>query len=138
MIRVGDDFKRSRPLYALDLSSYRAGDLGDENCGYIRAAWFRHRGGWKHPGDGIEVACIGEVRGFLGTPPLDMEDFLARHTDNRYGGHCHARWDGEDYWGAPGYGGTTLNAIARNTEFLVAMLDAYPAVPEGFDGWWGF
>lgn len=137
MIRVAE-FRGHLPLYAVDLASYHPGGPGDENRGFIRAVWFRHRGGWRHPGGGHNVACMGIVWGQLESPPVDVGDFLARHTDNTAGGDCHARWNGTDYWGAPQYHAMDPAAIVRNLALLRPMLEAYPAIPSGYDGWYGF
>lgn len=81
---------------------------------------------------------MGVISARLDTPPAGVNDFLARHTDNSGGGNCHARWNGTDYWGAHELGEMDPAAIVRNLALLRPMLEAYPAIPAGYDGWWGF
>lgn len=122
MIRA-EKFRVSRPLYAVDLDSYRLTETGRSD---INAAWFRRR-------KGVTVACVGRVWNYLQPRPQTAQEFLAAHDDNRYGGDCLARWDGSNLW--------CLADEAQRREYfrvLLPMLDAYPAVPLGFDGWWGF
>jgi hypothetical protein len=116
-------FAVSRPLYAVDLESYR---LSEQGGSYINAVWFRRR-------KGVTAACAGQLWNYIRPRPQTAAEFLAEHTDNRYGGDCMARWDGSNCW-------STVDE-AQRAEFLRVlkpMLEAYPAVPEGFDGWWGF
>lgn len=123
MIRE-DRFVLSRNPYAIDLSSlaYQPGD----RLARCRAAWFRRRRG------GI-IACIGTLWDYQREAPPDTATFLRRHIDGRYGGNCEGRWDGDGYWGE-----SNLGIMGEHLEVLRPMLDAYPAIPDGFDGWWRF
>lgn len=121
-------FLVSRPLYAVDLDSFQA---VDGTCS-VNAVWFRRRRrGYSLPLE--TVACCGRLWNVLQVPPPTVAEFLAGHTDNRYGGDCVARWDGTNLWS---------NADeAQRAEYaavLRPMLAAYPEIPDGFDGWWGF
>lgn len=128
MIRE-DRFLISRRPYAVDLSSLRTepspGATSRWWC-HIDAVWFRRR-------QGVTVACIGTLRDLQDTAPGDAAEFLARHTDGRYGGDCEGRWDGIGYWGAQ-----EPDVIAAHLELLRPMLDNFPAIPAGYDGWWRF
>ena len=123
-----DKFLVSRPLYAVDLESYR---IDDTSCS-VNAVWFRRRR--ARYGEPIRtVACCGRLSNVLQVPPATAAEFLAGHTDNRYGGDCAARWDGSNLW-------SNADEAQRREYFrvLLPMLAAYPAIPEGFEGWYGF
>ena len=127
-----DKFMSSRRPYAISLDDfdpvtreYPGGRLFTDAP--MPAVWFRRR-------HGDVVACVGRLKESVhGTPPTDVEDFLSRCTDGRYGGECLGRWDGDGYWGSeiP----ATRDA---HMALLVPMLENYPATPAGFDGWWSF
>lgn len=118
-----EKFLVSRPLYAVTLDTYRLSESGGS---YIDAVWFRRR-------KGVTVACAGEVWNYIRPRPQTAAEFLAAHDDNRYGGDCKARWDGTNLW-------SVLDEAdrARYKALLVPMLAAYPEIPAGWDGWWGF
>ncbi|WP_030975190.1 hypothetical protein [Streptomyces sp. NRRL S-1824] len=120
MIRE-DRFLISRRPYAIDLAS-----LIDGPVSAVTAVWFRRK-------QGATVACIGNLWDTQRPTPKDVAEFLARHTDGRYGGTCEGRWDGEHYWGAQ-----KPDTIAEHLELLRPMLANYPAIPAGYDGWWRF
>ncbi|MFE7972978.1 hypothetical protein [Streptomyces shenzhenensis] len=125
-----DHFLISRKPYAIDLDSLTRSerDPGKTWAWYsVNAVWFRGRK--TQP-----VACLGTLRTIIDDPaPADAADFLARFTDGRYGGDCHGRWDGENYWGAQ-----KPFEIDLHLAQLQPMLANYPAVPPGYDGWWTF
>lgn len=127
MIRE-DRFLISRRLYAVDLTSFRLRE--DTKTGWfggrITAVWFRRR-------RGVTVACVGTLWDYQKPAPADALEFLARHDDGRYGGNCLGRWDGENYWGAQ-----VPDVIERHLALLRPMLANYPAIPDGYDGWWRF
>lgn len=129
MIRE-DRFLISRKPYAVDLSSLQRSerDPGKTWAWYtVDAVWFR---GTKNK----PFACVGSLRTIIDDPaPATAEEFLSRYTDGRYGGDCHGRWDGEKYWGAQ-----KPFEIDLHLSLLEPMLANYPAVPDGFDGWWTF
>lgn len=116
-------FAISRRPYAVDLSSLHTS--GDSDA-QINAVWYRRR-------NGATVACVGHLWDIQHPLPKDAAEFLARHDDGRYGGRCEGRWDGENYWGAQ-----QPAEIQRHLELLRPMLTAYPAIPDGYDGWWRF
>ena len=134
MIR-DDRFRISRKSFAIDLSTVR-GDQhprGDQHAfsGTAHAVWYRRK-------DGVTRACLGTVglwSHYL-PAPLDLNDphaILSADLDGRYGGDCHARWDGENYWGSQ-------KPFEQNLHLAVLepMLSNYPEIPDGYDGWWRF
>ena len=113
----------SRRLYAVDLGSLRP----DRGWWKADAVWFRRK-------DGITAACIGYLHDLQEPAPADAAEFLRRYTDGRNGGQCEGRWDGEGYWGAY----EAPEVMAEHLALLRPMLDTYPAIPTGYDGWWKF
>jgi hypothetical protein len=130
-MRREDRFVLSHRPYAVDLSSLRvkvaAGWNGDYGHGNINAVWFRRK-------NGVTFACVGELWDSQQPVPADAAQFLAQHDDGRYGGRPFARWDGERFWSA----GQDPDENDRHLELLRPMLADYPAVPDGWDGWWVF
>ena len=90
----------------------------------VRAVWFRRK-------DRVTAACVGHLWNSFRTAPTDVADFLARSTDGRYGGVCEGRWDGTRYWGTQ-----EPETIEAHLQLLRPMLEWYPDLPDGFDGWW--
>jgi hypothetical protein len=126
-------FTQGHQPYAVDLESFRP--RGPElSSAKISAVWFRRRrAGYTGPLQ--TVACAGYISECLVDPaPADAADFLARMADGRYGGHCLARWNGTELW-APG---AAEDQRADYLSVLGPMLAAYPACPDGWDGWWTF
>jgi hypothetical protein len=128
-------FLISRKPYAVDLDTLTAsqGERGDLIwfSGAVDALWFRKQ-------NGVTRACIGSLKLFSHylSERLDILDphaVLTADLDGRYGGDCHGRWDGTGYWGAE-----DLAVQARHLAILRPMLANYPALPDGFDGWWTF
>ncbi|MCY0960829.1 hypothetical protein [Streptomyces sp. H27-H5] len=121
-------FLISRKPYAIDLDSLTVAEPGPRGSVWagVSAVWFRRR-------RGVTVACTGTLRDLQDTTPADVHAFLAAHTDGRYGGTAHGRWDGERYWGAQ-----EPFQMALDLTVLEPMLAAYPDVPPGYDGWWTF
>jgi hypothetical protein len=90
----------------------------------IRAVWFRRK-------DRTTGACVGTLWNLFRPAPPDVAAFLAGSTDGRYGGRCEGRWDGTRYWGAQEPG-----IMDHHLRLLRPMLDSYPEIPAGFDGWY--
>lgn len=126
MIR-DEEFTLSRRPYAVDLSSLRveAGDSPSAWC-YVRAVWYRRK-------DGVLRACTGNLHGLMDPRPSGAADFIARYDHDSWGGHCEGRWDGTRYWGAQ-----EPDVIERHLALLRPMLEGFPVIPDGYDGWWRF
>jgi hypothetical protein len=123
-----DKFLISHAPYAVDLLSLEIASRRDSgwHSGTVRAVWFRRK-------SGVLTSHIGTLWDSQKPEPFDAEEFLERHEDGRYGGNCVARWDGESFWG-----NVTMLQQMKYMDVLVPMLENYPAVPHGFDGWWTF
>jgi hypothetical protein len=94
----------------------------------VDAVWYRGRASTPY-------VVFGELTGYHGVPGMTIPEWLTNHTDGRYGGDALVRWDGDNLW-AP----TADYSVAASIldTLLRPMLDQYPMVPEGFDGWWTF
>jgi hypothetical protein len=137
MIRE-DRFVQSHAPYAVDLTSFRPRGP-DHQQARISAVWFRRRrGGFGGSGELVTVACAGYINECLipGLRPAGAVDFLTRMTDGRYGGDCWARWDGKRLWTVPEH--NDPDHYKKYLDQLGPMLAAWPAIPEGYDGWWTF
>ena len=131
---------RTAGMYAVNLATLTAAiepwhnHVGDDTyalTGTVDALWFRR----KHA---TTRACLGRLRlRNLGmTDPVDVTDpraVLAADLDGTYGGDCHGRWDGTHYWGA-----SEPATVEAHLAVLRPMLEHYPAVPDGYEGWWHF
>lgn len=128
MIKVAK-FRFSYRPYAIDLSSFEVAWEGERSSRVtFDAVWFR--GPKTAP-----KACIGQLREYVSlAADHDPERVLLNMNDGRYGGECLGRWNGTGYWGADG----DLDVQARHLEILRPMLENFPAIPRGFDGWWTF
>lgn len=94
--------------------------------GTMQAVWFRRR-------RGETVACIGQLWDTQRAEPRDAVHWLEQHEDGRYGGDARGRWDGTSYWG-----NVSLAEQEEHLAILRPMLENYPDVPPGYDGWWSF
>ena len=132
-MRREDKFVLSHRPYAVDptslIAKFRQRDGKPEGDGYwdcrIGAVWFRRKAG-------VTSACVGYLWDIQHAEP-DVAEFLERHDDGRYGGTCTGRWDGENYWGEQ-----NPDKIAADLKLLRPMLERFPEVPFGYDGWWTF
>jgi hypothetical protein len=124
-------FRISRSPYAVNLATLNGTldvtGLTPVYKGTIDAVWFRRR-------KGRTVACIGQLWDFQTGQPASAEEFLARLTDGRSGGRCHARWNGTGYWGDDEH----YQQRDAHLAILQPMLANYPHIPAGYDGWWRF
>lgn len=134
MIRE-DKFLISRKSFAIDLATVTGSQAGGIDhvtfSGQANAVWYRRQ-------NGVTRACIGTLKLWSHYLPQrlnldDPHDILAADLDGRYGGDCDGRWDGENYWGAQ-----KPEMIEQHLELLRPMLDNYPIIPAGYDGWWRF
>lgn len=132
MIRE-EEFRISRRPYAVNLDalnvqhnppwSERSREIWR---GTIEAVWFRRR-------RGETVACFGYLWCSTLVEPRDALHFLELHDDGRYGGETIGRWDGSGFWG-----NVSLAEQQAQLDVLQLMLENFPAVPPGYDGWWRF
>lgn len=126
-----DKFVMLHRPYAVDLSSLqletRTGRSGEYARGRIGAVWFRRK-------YGVTQAVVGELWDSQRPIPKDAVQFLEQHSDGRYGGRPFARWDGASFWCA----GQDPEENDRYLELLKPMLENFPAIPPGRDGWWRF
>lgn len=126
MIRE-DRFVLSRRQYAVLPETYRV----REKDGYMRAdaVWFRRR-------RGVTVACRGYLWDYNhGGAAATCREFLENFRDGAYGGQCEARWDGRAYWH---WESPRPEQIEQDLALLLPMLESYPAIPPGYEGWWRF
>jgi hypothetical protein len=134
-MRRENRFLISRKQFAIDLSTI----TGTQNprgaqwsfSGSANAVWYRRK-------DGVTRACLGTMMLFSHhlLEPVDVTNphaILSADLDGRYGGDCHARWDGEHYWGSQKPAEQALHLTV-----LEPMLANYPVIPDGHDGWWTF
>lgn len=137
-----EKFQISKSPYAVDLSSFevterystytnpdgtsRQAEKPHYNIG-VTAVWFRRK-------DGKLTAHLGSLWDISRERPTDVTSWLEEMWDGRYGGNCHARWDGECLW-APE---TTWARMVEDQATLDAMLKGFPEAPAGYDGWWTF
>lgn len=131
VVRRLDEFLISKRPYAVGLESLSTTrrETGDGRPHwYCRCAavWYRRR-------SGVLVSVLGTLWDYQDQEPTTVLEFVERHTDGRYGGTALGRWDGTGYWGAE-----DLATRDRHLELLRPMLDRYPEVPSGYDGWWTF
>lgn len=125
-------FRISDKPYAVDLASLQVREpnweAGDKAFAVsLTAVWFR---GPK----ATPRACIGRLWDYMsGEPPADAVEALARMDDGRYGGDCQGRWNGRGYWGAE-----SPDLAAEHMAILRPMLERFPEIPPGFDGWWDY
>lgn len=131
MIRE-EQFRISRRPYAVDLGSLMTREhQGAQKLFYyasLDAVWFRRR-------RGRTVAVIGKLWDYQADEPGTAQQFLQQYNDGRYGGAWHGRWDGLTYVSEQPLPPEETEA---HLAILRPMLDACPALPPGYDGWWRF
>lgn len=130
MIRV-ERLAISRPMYAFNPDTWH-NTAGNP---HVEAAWFKRR-------HGTIVVTIGHYHPMVlnrsSRPTSDTyQAWIAAADDNRYGGTWSARSNGETTWFVE-QEYRTAAATNRARDLLAAALAAYPEVPAGYDGWYGF
>lgn len=133
MIKM-NEFKPSRRQYAIHPSTLTCKDVSFDHEGVnvamwnveLRACWFRLK-------SGVISACLGYLWDIQQQKPESVETFLTNLTDGRFGGRCHSRWDGVNFW-------TIENKPEADEDFraLEDMLAKYGEIPEGWEGWYVF
>jgi len=131
-----EKFRISDRPYAVDLGSLQVKELPrtehstrehDLYAVSLTAVWFR--GPKTAP-----KACIGGLWDYMpGEPPATAVEALQRMDDGRYGGDCQGRWNGQGYWGAE-----SPDLAAEHMAILRPMLERFPEIPPGYDGWWTY
>lgn len=134
-----DRFLISKQPYAVNLTTYNTREeyaryasskkVADKPTYWmtVEAVWFRRK-------SGALSAHYGRLWDVSSTKPESVTSWLEGLTDGRYGGSCVARWNGQDMW-APE---VDWDRQVQLQKVLAQMLDGYPAVPEGYEGWWTF
>lgn len=131
-----EKFRISQKSFAVDLSTLTAEQEHAHGRwslhGSVHALWFRRKAG-------VTRACRGTLMlwaHYLPEPLADISDpleVLQAPLDGRYGGDCHARWDGTGYWGSESPQTAAYDLLA-----LRPMLERFPKLPDGYHGWWRF
>lgn len=135
-MRKLNGFQISAKPYAIDLSTVIVEKYEERDglyflWGSCSAVWFRRHNRTLR-------ACIGTLSlwGQYMREPVDISTprgVLVGQLDGRYGGDCGGRWDGQNYWGAQ-----DLTVMEEHLNVLKPMLEFFPEVPFGYDGWWSF
>lgn len=94
---------------------------------------------WMGRKRGKTTVSIGTLRfwwqkGGCPTPDSTLEECKTK-ADSRYGGKCHARWDGEHLWVDPAHPLTPEQQVIVS-KMLDEHLTDFPSLPEGYDGWY--
>ena len=124
------NFAISKKLYAIKRDTFVATYSGDTQKGEpmyrvsVDAMWFRRK-------QGIEVISKGKLGDLAVGKEWDIDDFIANVSTARYGGTPFGSWDGYDVIGVTNY-----EAIVALVKELDPILDAYPDVPVGYEGWY--
>lgn len=127
---VQTDFAISKKLYAINPDTIQNRYTGDNHAGLpmykvsIEAIWFRRK-------NGVEVASKGFLWDHAVGKEWTVEDFINEADTGRYGGSPIGSWDGEDVIGVTNY-----QAILELVKELDPILNAYPAIPQGYQGWY--
>lgn len=130
-----NEFVLSHAQYAANLDSLRLAypEYVDEHD-WARQSWIVDVVSFRKV-KGVVRACAGTVGDHQDEVPLTGAEFLSRIDGlNRVSVTPTARWDGTSFWCA----GQDPDENARYLELLRPMLENFPAVPPGCDGWWRF
>lgn len=133
-------FLASKRLYAIDKTSFRKEesrsvfqDGRPDIIGWkyhIEAVWFKKRS------NGRTAAFFGSLWDYS-LEEYDVEDLITQISTSRYGGDPYGLWDGVGTW----WGTKFSNSHEEQTlklPFLQEMLENYPQIPQGYDGWYAF
>lgn len=134
-MRREEKFLISHKPFAIDLSTVRLEVTERDGVywlsGGCQAVWYRRK-------NGTTYACLGSLslwaQWLREKPDLSgPEAMLGNSLDSRYGGDPAGRWDGERYWGSQ-----KPFEQALHLTLLEPMIEDYPVIPAGYDGWWAF
>lgn len=134
-----DKFYKSKIQFAVDMSSLKLKEhrsqwtqpdgsikVADKinYYGTIRVVYFKKK-------DGVLSACEGVLWDWCGEKKLTAEEFLKRVSTKVYGPNCSAKWDGKNLWGQ-----SEIDSILYYRDFLEPILNNYPELPKGYEGWY--
>jgi hypothetical protein len=119
----------SKKLFALNPTSFVSTDHPNNHpnvrfVNRVEAVWFRRK-------DGVIAAHLGSFSSFSKTV-LSFEEFknTIGPMEARYGPTVKAKWDGQNLWGV-----TDFVEQNRIVAYLDPILQNYPEVPKGLEGW---
>lgn len=134
MINNRDKFNFSAFFYSVDFTQPAVKTVSSSGADSLSrisypAVWFKKK-------NGVVTVVKGHLWSYLrGVDVSDTtkieEDFKASF-DGRYGGNAVFRWDGFNMW-APEQDFTTVAAVQAE---LDGYLNAFPAIPAGYTGWY--
>lgn len=120
MIRQRDKFSFSEYFYAINWSTLRSNK--DGTVAYVDAIWFKKTRG--------EIAvCSGTLSNH---DTFTKDDFIAGFKYGRYGGNTQYKWNGFEMWS---HDNNFLDMIEAH-KFLDPILENYPDIPVGYEGWY--
>lgn len=113
-----DKFTPSKRPYAIDLSSAKRG----YSSLYVDCIWAGRK-------NGRTTASFGTLNAYR----VETVEELIEKIDMRYGGCSFAKWDGDTLITPSG---VTQKLHSQYVEMLDAALNNFPAVPDGYEGWY--
>lgn len=138
MIRKSDRYTASAFFYAFNLNKVKLSHHGpvrnsdDTLTGMsFPAVWFKRKNGEVFVSAGYLSHTVRHPTTHTLTTEEAIEHFMENY-DPRYGGTVEMKWDGEVMW-APE---TRWTDVVKYQAILARILDGFPNIPEGFDGWY--
>lgn len=128
-----EKFSISKKHYAFDPNSISVGDGPlysqasiETQPDLAEVRWISVQCFYYKKKDDKIMACFGRVR-WLARPPFTYERFI----EGKYEGDPYAQWDGTNFIGTSVYAD-----IVDFVKELDPILKSYPAIPDGYDGWY--